>query len=148
VPQYCLQRDKKQRRNDDQREICERLIKKKKMMQIINNTGAIIKEQINLGNIDNLNIDDLFKDNTNNKKMKNKKYTFCKIFELEDRQILIEKNYNDEDDYKIKISTSDEEVLTSLSLGFLKEEEADKYFESITEEEVLRYFKNIGVIKN
>ena len=40
-------------------------------MQIINNTGAIIKEQINLGNIDNLNIDDLFKNNTNNKKMKN-----------------------------------------------------------------------------
>ena len=37
-------------------------------MQIINNTGAIIKEQINLGNIDNLNIDDLFKANTNNKK--------------------------------------------------------------------------------
>ena len=37
------------------------------MMQIINNTGAIIKEQINLGNIDNLNIDDLFKDNVNMK---------------------------------------------------------------------------------
>lgn len=44
------------------------------MMQIINNTGAIIKEQINLSNIDNLNIDDLFKNNTNNKKMKNNNY--------------------------------------------------------------------------
>ena len=44
------------------------------MMQIINNKGAIIGEQINLGNIDNLNIDDLFKDNTNNKKMKNNNY--------------------------------------------------------------------------
>ena len=43
-------------------------------MQIINNTGAIIKEQINLGDIGNLNIDDLFKDNTNNKKMKNNNY--------------------------------------------------------------------------
>ena len=43
------------------------------MMQIINNTGAIIGEQINLGNIDNLNIDDLFKDNTS-KKMKNNNY--------------------------------------------------------------------------
>ena len=43
------------------------------MMQIINNTGAIIKEQINLGDIDNLNIDDLFKDNTS-KKMKNNNY--------------------------------------------------------------------------
>lgn len=114
-------------------------------MQIINNTAAIIKEQINLGNIDNLNIDDLFKDNTNNKKMK--KYTFCKIFDLEDRQILIEKDYSNEDDYKIKVSTSDEEVLTSLSLGFLKEEEADKYFESVTKEEVLEYFKKLGIIR-
>lgn len=43
------------------------------MMQIINNTGAIIKEQINLGNIDSLNIDDLFKNNTS-KKMKNNDY--------------------------------------------------------------------------
>lgn len=47
-------------------------------MQIINNTGAIIKEQINLGNIDNLNIDDLFKDNTS-KKMKNKKITIDEL---------------------------------------------------------------------
>ena len=43
------------------------------MMQIINSTGAIIKEQINLGDIDNLNIDDLFKNNTS-KKMKNNNY--------------------------------------------------------------------------
>lgn len=43
------------------------------MMQIINNTGAIIKEQINLGDINNLNIDDLLKNNTNNKKMENNK---------------------------------------------------------------------------
>ena len=48
-------------------------------MQIINNTGAIIKEQINLGDIDNLNIDDLFKDDTNNKKMKNKKVTIDEL---------------------------------------------------------------------
>ena len=41
-------------------------------MQIINNTGAIIGEQINLGNIDNLNIDDLFKGNTKSSKMENK----------------------------------------------------------------------------
>lgn len=44
------------------------------MIQNINNTGAVVKEQIILGNIDNLNIDDLFKDNTNNKKMKNNNY--------------------------------------------------------------------------
>ena len=117
------------------------------MRLIINNKGAIIGEQINLGNIDILNIDDLFKDNTNNKKMKNKKYTFCKIFDLEDRQILIEKDYSNEDDYKIKVSTSNEEVLTSVSFGFLKEEEADKYFESITKEETLEYFKKLDIIR-
>ena len=44
------------------------------MIQVINNKGAIIKDQINLGDIDNLNIDDLFKNNTNNKKMKNNNY--------------------------------------------------------------------------
>ena len=44
------------------------------MMKIINNKGAIIKEQINLGDVGNLNVDDLFKDNTNNKKMKNNNY--------------------------------------------------------------------------
>ena len=43
------------------------------MIQIINNTGAIIKEQIILGDIDNLNIDDLF-NNTNNKKMITQNY--------------------------------------------------------------------------
>ena len=48
------------------------------MIQIINNTGASIKEQINLGDIDNLNIDDLFKDNTS-KKMKNKKVTIDEL---------------------------------------------------------------------
>lgn len=43
------------------------------MTQNINNTGAVIKEQIILGNIDNLNIDDLF-NNTNNKKMNTQNY--------------------------------------------------------------------------
>lgn len=43
------------------------------MTQNINNTGAVIKEQIILGNIDDLNIDDLF-NNTNNKKMNTQNY--------------------------------------------------------------------------
>lgn len=110
---------------------------------IINNIGAIIGEQINLGNIDNLNIDDLFKDNTNNKKMKNKKYTFCKIYEYEDMQVLIEKDYCKEDLYKIKASTFNGEILKSFYFGYIKEGEADECFDSITEKEVLRYLKNI-----
>ena len=89
-------------------------------MQIINNTGAIIGEQINLGDIGNLNIDDLFKDDTNNKKMKNKKYTFCKIFDLEDKQILIRKDYCEGDRYEIKVSTFNGEILSSFSFGYKK----------------------------
>ena len=112
-------------------------------MQIINNKGAIIGEQINLGNIDNLNIDDLFKDNTNYKKMKNKKYTFCRILDLEDKQILIRKDYCEEDLYKIKVSTFNGEILKTFYFGYINEGEADECFDSITEEEVLRYLKNI-----
>nr|DAJ56900.1 MAG TPA: hypothetical protein [Caudoviricetes sp.] len=116
------------------------------MMQIINNTGAIIGEQINLGNIDDLNIDDLFKDNTNNKKMK--KYTFCKIYEYEDMQVLIEKDYCKENLYKIKASTFNGEILRCFYFGYIKEEEADECFDTMTEEEVLRYLKNIDTKEN
>ena len=75
--------------------------------------------------------------------MKNKKYTFCRILDLEDKQILIQKDYCEEDRYKIKVSTFDGEILSSFSFGYIKEEEADECFDSITEEEVLRYLKNI-----
>ena len=71
--------------------------------------------------------------------MKNKKYTFCKIFDLEDKQILIRKDYCEEDLYKIKVSTFNGEILKSFSFGYIKEEEADECFDSITEKEVLRY---------
>lgn len=80
--------------------------------------------------------------------MKNKKYTFCKIFDLEDRQILIRKDYCEEDLYKIKVYTFNGEILSSFSFGYIKEEEADECFDSITEEEVLRYLKNIDTKEN
>ena len=66
--------------------------------------------------------------------MKNKKYTFCKILDLEDKQILIRKDYCEEDCYKIKVSTFNGEILSCFYFGYIKEEEAD---------EVLRYLKNI-----
>lgn len=52
--------------------------------------------------------------------MKNKKYTFCKIFDLEDKQILIRKDYCEEDLYKIKVSTFNGEILKSFSFGLYK----------------------------
>ena len=81
-------------------------------------------------------------------KMKNKKYTFCKILDLEDKQILIRKDYCEEDCYKIKVSTFNGEILSCFSFGYIKEEEADECFDSMTEEEVLRYLKNIDTKEN
>lgn len=81
-------------------------------MQIINNTGAIIKEQINLGNIDNFNIDDLFKNNTNNKKMKNNNYPTW-LVPLETAKELKEIGFNEptlfhyyENDFDVTIETN------------------------------------------
>ena len=85
-------------------------------MQIINNTGAIIKEQINLGNIDNLNIDDLFKNNTS-KKMKNNDYPNW-LVSLEIAQQLKEIGFKEkclcywhEYFHRIECSTDDEDRL-------------------------------------
>ena len=63
-------------------------------MQIINNTGAIIGEQINLGDIGNLNIDDSFKDNTS-KKM-NTENNKTETYNLEGIKPIIEEFYNEE----------------------------------------------------
>ena len=79
----------------------------------------------------------------NGKFVQDEKYTFCKIFDLEDKQILIRKDYCEEDRYKIKVSTFNGEILSSFSFGYIKEEEADECFDSITVEEILRYLKNI-----
>ena len=79
----------------------------------------------------------------NGKFVKDEKYTFCKIFDLEDKQILIRKDYCEEDRYKIKVSTFNGEILSSFSFGYIKEEEADECFDSMTVEEILRYLKNI-----
>ena len=80
--------------------------------------------------------------------MKNKKYTFCRILDLEDKQILIRKDYCEEDLYKIKVSTFNGEILKSFYFGYIKEEEADECFDSMTVEEILRYLKNIDTKEN
>ena len=81
------------------------------MIQVINNKGAIIKDQINLGNIDNLNIDDLFKDNTS-KKMKNNNYPNW-LVPLETAKELKEIGFNEptlfhyyENDFDVTIETN------------------------------------------
>ena len=131
------------------------------MMQIINNTGAIIKEQINLGNIDNLNIDDLFKDNTNNKKMKNNNYPNW-LVPLDIARELKEIGFNEptlfhyyESDFDVSVETNDyynegeAQGYLSFYISALKEEDFNIYKKCIsipTYEQVFEWFISKGFI--
>ena len=76
------------------------------------------------------------------------KDTFCKVYEYEDRQILVQKEYNGEDEnYYIKVTTSVGELLTMLSYGFATEEASIECFDALTKDKALELFKNIGIIK-
>lgn len=116
-------------------------------MQIINNTGAIIKEQINLGNIDNLNIDDLFKNNTNNKKMKNNNYPNW-LVPLEIAQQLKEIGFKEkclcywhEHFHRIECSTDDEERLCPEYYNYNTDETTTSL---PTLEQVFEWFREKG----
>lgn len=116
------------------------------MMQIINNTGAIIKEQINLGNIDNLNIDDLFKDNTS-KKMKNNNYPNW-LVSLEIAKELKEIGFKDkclcywhEYFHRIECSTDDEERLCPEYYDYNTDESTTSL---PTWEQVFEWFREKG----
>lgn len=104
-------------------------------MQIINNTGAIIGEQINLGDIDNLNIDDLFKDNTS-KKM-NTENNKTETYNLEGIKPIIEEFYNEEKEmFVIKISYYSGDDFLEFFLGFKEKEIADEHFYKITQNKI------------
>ena len=127
-------------------------------MQIINNTGAIIKEQINLGNIDNLNIDDLFKDNTS-KKMKNNNYPNW-LVSLEIAKELKEIGFDEptlfhyyENDFDVSVETIDyynegeAQGYLNFYISALKEEDFNiySYYISIpTFEQVFEWFREKG----
>ena len=117
-------------------------------MQIINNTGAIIKEQINLGNIDNLNIDDLFKNNTNNKKMKNNNYPNW-LVSLEIAKELKEIGFKEkclcywhEHFHRIECSTDDEERLCPEYYDYNTDESTTSL---PTCEQVFEWFRGKGM---
>ena len=70
------------------------------------------------------------------------KYTFCKVYEYEDRQILVQKEYNgDNETYFTKVTTSNGELLTSLSYGFATEEGCIECFDAFTKEKALEILK-------
>ena len=116
------------------------------MMQIINNTGAIIKEQINLGNIDNFNIADLFKNNTS-KKMKNNNYPNS-LVSLEIAQQLKEIGFKEkclcywhEHFHRIECSTDDEERLCPEYYDYNTDESTTSL---PTWEQVFEWFREKG----
>ena len=129
------------------------------MMQIINNTGTIIGEQINLGNIDDLNIDDLFKDNTNNKKMKNNNYPTW-LVPIEIAIKLKEIGFDEptlfhyyENDFDVSVETIDyynegeAQGYLNFYISALKEEDFNiySYYISIpTFEQVFEWFREKG----
>ena len=130
------------------------------MMQIINNTGTIIGEQINLGNIDDLNIDDLFKDNTNNKKMKNNNYPTW-LVPLDIAIKLKEIGFDEptlfhyyENDFDVSVETIDyynegeSQGYLNFYISALKEDfNIYSYYISIpTFEQVFKWFRKKGLV--
>ena len=77
-----------------------------------------------------------------------KKHTFCKVYEYEDRQILVQKEYNgDNETYSIKATTSNGNLLLSLDYLFATEEDSNKYFDALTKDKALEIFKKMRIIK-
>ena len=77
-----------------------------------------------------------------------KKHTFCKVYEYEDRQILVQKEYiKDYETYSTKITTSNGNLLTSLCYEFATEEDSIKFFDAFTKDKALEIFKKMRIIK-
>ena len=75
-------------------------------------------------------------------------YTFCKVYEYEDRQILVQKEYNgDNETYFTKVTTSNGNLLISLDYLFATEEDSNKYFDALTKDKALEIFKKMRIIK-
>nr|DAV67797.1 MAG TPA: hypothetical protein [Caudoviricetes sp.] len=76
------------------------------------------------------------------------KHIFCKVYEYEDRQILVQKEYNgDDENYYIKVTTSVGELLTILSYGFATEKASIECFNALTKDKALEIFKKMRIIK-
>lgn len=76
------------------------------------------------------------------------KHTFCKVYEYEDRQILVQKEYNgDNETYSTKATTSNGKLLVSLDYVFATEEDSNKYFDALTKDKTLEIFKKMRIIK-
>lgn len=76
------------------------------------------------------------------------KHIFCKVYEYEDRQILVQKEYNgDNETYSTKVTTSNGNLLLSLDYVFATEEDSNKCFDVFTKDKALEIFKKMRIIK-
>lgn len=76
------------------------------------------------------------------------KHTFCKVYEYEDRQILVQKEYNgDNETYSTKVTTSNGKLLVSLSYEFATEDGSIECFDAFTKDKALEIFKKMRIIK-
>ena len=76
------------------------------------------------------------------------KHIFCKVYEYEDRQILVQKEYNEDNEtYSTKVTTSNGNLLLSLDYVFATEEDSNKYFDALTKDKALEIFKKMRIIK-
>ena len=76
------------------------------------------------------------------------KQTFCKVYEYKDRQILVQREYNgDNEPYSTKVTTSNGNLLISLDYLFATEEDSNKYFDALTKDKALEIFKKMRIIK-
>lgn len=78
--------------------------------------------------------------------MKNEKILkFAKVFEIDTNQVLITKEFDENDDtYLLKQTTEFDEVTPAMSMGFDTEEKRDKAFEDYNEENAQMFLNVIN----
>lgn len=69
---------------------------------------------------------------------------FARLFELDDHQVLLMKDYDDEEEkFYVSQTTWIDSISYSMRLGMKNEESRDKYFDKYNEEEAKRYVTSV-----
>ena len=69
---------------------------------------------------------------------------FARLFELADHQVLLMKDYDDEEEkFYVSQTTWIDNISYSMKLGMNNEESLDKYFDKYNEEEAKRYLDSV-----
>lgn len=69
---------------------------------------------------------------------------FARLFELENHQVLLMKDYDyEEETFYVSQITWIDNISYSMKLGMKNEESRDKYFDKYSEEEAKRYLNSV-----